>query len=101
MSTQLTKQQLQALGMDTMMTGKREAFLENIGRTIFDSALVRLLETLTDDQIHSLNYAIDATDSFEAVVEYVSMTYPHFIEYMQEVQDRFIGECMQQMQQPA
>ena len=98
MSTQLTSQQLQTLGMTSMTTGQREAFLEKIGKMVFDSSIVRLLETLNDDQIHALNHALEANESFEGVLQYLQVTYPLFMTYMQEVQEKFVEDFMSQMQ---
>ena len=101
MSTQFTSQQLQTLGMDTMTRPAREDLLARIGKTVFDSAVVKLLETLNDEQIHALNHALEANESFDAVVGYLQMTYPRFTAYMQEIQERFVADLMRQMKQPA
>jgi len=101
MSTQLTKEQLRTLGMDTMSAPQREDFLMDVGKTVFDNAIVKLLETLTDDQIHALNHALEDNESLEAVVQYLQVTYPRFVNYIQEVQEHFVQEVMQNMRQTA
>jgi len=101
MTSQLTTEQLQALGMNALSHGQREDFLARIGKTVFDSALVALLETLNDEQIHALNHALEANESMESIVSYLQVTYPRFISYMQEVQDRFVSEYMKAMQATA
>jgi hypothetical protein len=96
MSVQLTQQQMQVLGMGTMKSGQREAFLERLGKMVFDSALVRLLETLNDEQIHALNHALEANESYEGVMQYLQITYPRFMGYIQEVQEQFVRKTMMQ-----
>ena len=95
-SVQLTQQQLQVLGMETMGHGQREAFLERLGKMVFDNALVQLLETLDDDQIYALNHALEANESYEGVMQYLQITYPRFMNYIQDVQEQFVQKTLMQ-----
>lgn len=92
MSIQLTKEQMQELGIAQYTPGEREEFYMKVGKVVFDSALLRLIETLTEDQLHALNHAIDALDSFGAVVSYLQKTYPQFGQYVEVEQDLFISQ---------
>jgi len=94
----LTKQQRQVLGMDTLSSGKREILLERIGRTVFDNTVVRLLETLNDEQIHALNYALESCESYESVMSYLQTAHPKFGTYLQETQEKFVATCVESMQ---
>ncbi len=98
MSTQLTKQQMEILGIDSFSRGQREAFLERLGKMVFDSALVKLLETLNDEQIHALNHALAANESYEGVMQYLQISHPRFMEYIEEVQDEFIRRTVMRTQ---
>ena len=82
----LTTEQLQALGLGDMSLKARDALMMQIGRSVFAEAMVRLLTDLNEEQIYALNYAIEATDSFAATMQYVEETYPRFVEYLQEAQ---------------
>lgn len=93
----LTTQQRQVLGLDTLSSSKRMILMERIGRTVFDNALVRLLETLTDEQIYALNYALEDNDSPDAVFMYLQKNYPQFVTYLEETQKQFVASCIEQM----
>lgn len=95
MAPQLTSQQLKALGMDTMSLRSREQHYERLGKLVFDGAILRLIETFTDDQLHALNYAIESYNSFDSVVDFLEHVYPQFSQFVQEEQERcldlFVG----------
>jgi len=97
MSTQLTQEQMQVLGMGVMTPIQRENFLERLGKMVFDSALIKLLETLNEDQVHALNHALEAQESYQGIFEYLQVTYPQFMSYMENVQERFVSEFMSEM----
>ena len=92
MSVQLTKEQMQELGIAEYSPGEREAFYMRVGKVVFDSALLRLIENLSDEQLNALNHAIDSHDSFEAVVAYLQNTYPQFGKYIEVEQELFIDQ---------
>ncbi|MFT7507588.1 MAG: hypothetical protein ACI92I_000749 [Acidimicrobiales bacterium] len=96
MSTKLTKEQLQTLGMESMSTMQRDEFLLKIGKSVFDGAIVKLLHSLSDEQIHSLDYAIETNDSFESVMQYLQMTYPDFATYLKDEQEEFTDSLFKQ-----
>jgi hypothetical protein len=99
MSVQLTTEQLKNLGMGDYTTPRsREALMERIGKVVFDGAMVRLLATLTEEQMHALNYAIETCDSFGSVIEYVERVYPQFGTYLEEEQTAFIEAYVAQLQ---
>jgi len=92
MSIQLTKEQMQELGIAEYTPGEREVFYAKIGKIVFDSALLHLIETLNEEQLYALNHAIDSLDSFEAVVAYLQNTYPKFATFIEEEQGVFIDQ---------
>ena len=96
---QLTQQQKEILGVDSLTPAKQEKLLERIGQTVFDTALVELLETLNDEQIYALNYALETCDSYEAVMERLRMMYPSFLRFLDDAQKKFVELCIQNMQQ--
>lgn len=89
MSVQLTKEQLQELGLIDHTPAQREAFYTKLGKAVFDSAILRLIETMDEEQLYALNHAIDALDSFEAVIAYLQQTYPEFPQFVEEEQTVF------------
>ena len=91
MAPQLTNDQLKALGMDTMPTVTREQIYERLGKLVFDSALLRLIETFSDDQLYALNHTIESYDAFDGVVGFLEQTYPQFTQMLQEEQERCAG----------
>lgn len=82
MQDRLTTAQLHELGLGDMSVKARDALMLQIGRMVFAQAMVRLLQDLNEEQIYALNYAIEATDSFASVMQYVEETYPRFVEYV-------------------
>tara|TARA_B100000745_G_C20003520_1_gene340694 strand:+ start:402 stop:695 length:294 start_codon:yes stop_codon:yes gene_type:complete len=92
MSIQLTNEQLQELGLIDHTPAQREVFYTKLGKAVFDSAILRLIETMDENQLYALNHAIDALDSFESVIAYLQQTYPNFPKYIEEEQDIFIGQ---------
>lgn len=90
MSPQLTTEQLQALGMADMSGNERERMYARIGKLVFDGAILRLLETLTAEQMSALNYTIESYRSFDGVLEYIETSYPQFATYLQQEQEKFV-----------
>ncbi len=97
MSLQLTKQQLQALGMSEMAPAKRANVFEKIGHIVFDNAILLLLESLTDEQIYSLNHALDGFESYEEIYAFLDHTYPEFSQYIEKGREKFVTDMMEQM----
>lgn len=87
---QLTTAQLHTLGMADMSIKARDALMMQIGRSVFAQAMVRLLAELTEEQVIALNYAIEATDSFVSVMQYVEETYPRFLEYLRAAETDYV-----------
>lgn len=92
MSVQLTKQQLQELGIADYTPAQRETFYMKLGKAVFDSAILRLIESMDEDQLYALNHAIDALDSFEAVVAYLQKTYPSFEQFIDQEQGTYVQQ---------
>lgn len=90
MAPQLTKQQMQTLGIEDYSIAQRDAFLMKIGKTVFDGAIIKLLNTLSEDQMHALHHAIESYDSFDAVLQYLEKSHPSFSAYLTEGQNQFI-----------
>ena len=101
MNTKLTQLQLHTLGMNTMSFGQREEFLATLGKAVFDEAIVQLIASFTQEQLHALNYAIESNDSFVSVMEYLHKTYPDFQTYIEEAQKSFVIQFIAQLNQPA
>ena len=91
MIMQLTTEQLKALGMESMATSARDRVFQRLGKVVFDSAIVRLIDTFTDEQIEALNHTIESYDSFDAVVDFLERAYPQFSQFLQEEQERCAG----------
>ena len=91
MSLQLTTEQQKALGLDTVTPATRERIYQRLGKLVFDSAILRLIDTFSDEQLHALNHAIDAYESFDEVVSFLERTYPQFSQFLQEEQERCAG----------
>ena len=87
---QLTTEQLHALGMGDLSIRARDALMMQIGRSVFAQAMIRLLTELNEEQVYALNYAIEATDSFVSVMQYVEETYPRFVQYLQEAETEYV-----------
>lgn len=90
MSIQLTAEQREALGLANSSVAEREQFLQQIGRMVFDNSMLKLIRTLTEEQMHALGYAIDSLDSFDSVVAYLLDTYPSFETYLREAEGDFV-----------
>lgn len=99
MSVKLTAEQLKALGMAEYATETRQAALmTRIGKVVFDGAMVRLLSSLTEEQMLALNFAIENCQSFDDVIAYVERVYPQFGDYLKEEQAAFIDAYVAQLQ---
>lgn len=99
MSVQLTTAQLKALGMgDYTSPQRREVLMERIGKVVFDGAMVRLLASLNESQMHALNHAIESCDSFMCVIAHVERVYPQFTNYLEEEQAAFIQAYVAQLE---
>jgi hypothetical protein len=86
MSVQLTKEQLQELGIAEYTPAQREDFYMKLGKIVFDSAILRIIETMNEEQLYALNHAIDTLDTFEAVIAYLQKTYPNFETFIDQEQ---------------
>lgn len=99
MSIQLTKEQMQELGIAGYTDSQREALMMKIGKRVFDAAIVALIETLNEEQLYALNHAIDTLDSFDAVIAYLQKTYPAFESLVMGAENSFIEQYIDNIAQ--
>jgi len=90
MSIQLTKQQLQALGIQNASESEKDTFLIRVGQIVFDAAILRLLETFSEEQMTAFTYAVDSYDSFDATLAHIMHTHPVFNTFLTQEQNLFV-----------
>lgn len=90
MSIQLTAEQLQVLGIQNYSPSEKDIFLARIGGIVFDSAIMRLLDTFSEERMAAFMHAVDAYDSFDDVLAHIQRTAPAFNQYLIEEQNNFI-----------
>ncbi|MFT5849906.1 MAG: hypothetical protein ACI9H6_000732 [Patiriisocius sp.] len=98
MSVQLTTEQLQTLGIEHYAPTEREAFVAKIGGLVFDASIMRLMDTLNEDQMYAFTHAIESYDSFDATLAHIQKTYPVFNTMLQEEQHSFMQKFVSRIQ---
>ncbi|GEM_PF-1699124 len=98
MSVQLTTEQLQVLGIENYVPTQRAAFVAKIGGLVFDASIMRLMDTLTEDQLHAFTHAIESYDTFDATLAHIQQTYPSFNTILQEEQHSFMQQFVSRIQ---
>ncbi|MFT7644784.1 MAG: hypothetical protein ACI9BF_000442 [Candidatus Paceibacteria bacterium] len=74
----------QAFPLEEMSETERDAFLERVGSVIIDSAVGRLLLSLTEAQIAKLELHLESNSDTSDVFTYLLNEYPNFEKLVEE-----------------
>jgi hypothetical protein len=74
-----------ALGIELLSLSEQSSFLSEVGDRIFETALVRLYETLDANEQSSLEEFLAAQPEPDAVLAHILHTHPHFETILQGV----------------
>jgi hypothetical protein len=74
----------QAFPLEEMSETERDAFLERVGSVIIDSAVGRLLLSLTEAQVANLELHLESNSDTSDVFAYLLNEYPNFEKLVEE-----------------
>ena len=85
------------LRFEDLSRAQQVTFLESVGDTILNAALVRFADELPEEQVEPLNAFMDTEPETEALLDHLSSEYPAFntvleaeiVAYKQQVQQLF------------
>jgi hypothetical protein len=66
------------VGLGVLSEAEQETYIEQIGETILDAALLRLVVGLSDEQATALNYYLETEPPLEVLLQHLSEHYPDF-----------------------
>jgi hypothetical protein len=84
MQQALNKKIADLLQIDAMPEAQQAAFFERVGAVVLESALNRLLMSLTEDKAAELELYLDTHDDSIDLFTYLTERYPMFEEYIEE-----------------
>ena len=74
----------QVFSLEEMSETERDAFLERVGSIIIDSAVGRLLLSLTEEQVVHLELHLESSSENSDVFAYLIKEYPNFEKLVEE-----------------
>lgn len=83
-NSELNKVLSEKFDLNNIPSEQREVFLERTGGIIVDSALNRLLTTLSEGQVAQLDLYLVTNPEVEDVLSYLLQTYPDFMSIVEE-----------------
>jgi len=90
MSQSILEQNIaQVLGIDTLSPEEQASFLAEVGDTIFQSSLVRLVSSLSEDQQFAFEQYIDTEPEPEVLLQHMLEHYTEFKTILEEVVTEF------------
>ena len=72
------------LGLQELTELERYAYLSDIGETIFEGAIQRLIKDMSEEKLDAFNAFLDSEPEPEKMYEYLSQHHPEFDTYFQE-----------------
>lgn len=93
--TPFTQNNTTDLSLKTLTTEQQDQFLFELGKESFDTALMYLLDTLSESQQSALIHAIEVHDSFPAIVAQIELSYPLFKELLADEQEHLAESMLQ------
>lgn len=66
------------VGLDVLEPTEQDAFVAKIGETILDSALLRLVASLTEEQTAALNHYLEDNPPAEVLIKHLFDQYDEF-----------------------
>lgn len=77
------------LGIDTLSLEEQSAFLAEVGDVVLQTALVRLITNLTEEQQQALEQYLDSQPEPEVLLQHLLEHYKNFTEILEEVMIEF------------
>ena len=85
MQTNLLQQNIAPLlGIDSLPQDEKELFLADIGDLIMESALVRLMNELSDEAVASIDHYLETEPAPEVFLEHILQHYKKFGKIFEE-----------------
>jgi len=82
------------LGIDSLSEQEQAAFLSEVGDVIFQTSLVRLVSSLTEDQQHALEEYLDTEPEPEVLLEHLLSHYKAFQTILEEAVIEFKEDAL-------
>ena len=74
----LKKNLVDTFGLEGLSEQEQVTFLDEMGTVVLESALVRFMQGLSEDQMASLNYFLDTEPESDALMEHLLTQYKDF-----------------------
>lgn len=84
MSNILQESIIKTLGLDGLSDEEKVLFLDQLGTIVLETALLRLVESLSDERVSSLNYYLDTEPTTDALMERLLNHYPDFSQILEK-----------------
>ncbi len=81
LQTDLTK----LLGVDALPEDEQASFIAEMGQVVLDTAITRLIASMTDEQQSALEHYLDSEPSAEDLMEKLINQYPNFGPILEDV----------------
>jgi hypothetical protein len=85
------------LGLESLSELEQADFLAQLGELIIESAVLRLTETLSNDQQVAINYYLDTKPAPEVFMQYLLTHHANFKTILEEEIASFRAECISVM----
>ena len=96
MPTDLLQQNIAPLlGIDMLPEAEKEVFLMDIGALIMESALLKLVNDLTNEQVAALDHYLETEPSEEVFMEYVLSHHKNFSKILEAETLAFKAEALE------
>lgn len=82
------------LGIDTLPLEEQTAFLSEVGDTIFQTSLLRLVSGLSEDQQQSIEQYLDSEPEPEILLQHLLEHYKEFQTILEEVTIEFKEDAL-------
>ena len=80
----LSEKLAEVLKIDALPPEEQQEFLSRVGNVILDSSVMRLLTSLEESEVESLEKYIDSGSQEDDVFEHLLKTYPNFEKIVEE-----------------
>lgn len=84
MNDLLSKDISDLIGLESLPPDQQAAFLGQIGDTVMESALLRLIADLNEEQQAALDHYLETEPEPEAMMQHLLTHYPHFETFVEE-----------------
>lgn len=83
-TTTLQKDISKLVGLDSLTPAEQEAFLSEVGEVVLESALLRLVAGLTEEQGLALDHYLEDEPGVDVLMKHLVDHYPQFEEILKE-----------------